>query len=172
MKCSRREFLTLASTGALAALAGCASENTTQPSETDQEGSEKEQVDVKKFEALKIDNSAWNYDDDNDVWWQNRLTYCLEPASETYEQLAIYVPGPYFTGEQKGQTWTCTINENAEIAGFTPRTAPIVMPLNPGDYAGQAASTAYSYDGLGTYLERVLSMSTPVFAVEIVDTIV
>ncbi|WP_428379404.1 subtype A tannase [Olsenella sp. Marseille-QA0557] len=156
MKCSRREFLTLASTGALAALAGCASENTTQPSETDQEGSEKEQVDVKKFEALKIDNSAWNYDDDNDVWWQNRLTYCLEPASETYEQLAIYVPGPYFTGEQKGQTWTCTINENAEIAGFTPRTAPIVMPLNPGDYAGQAASTAYSYDGLGTYLEKGL----------------
>lgn len=155
MRCSRREFLALASTGALATLAGCgkAEEQPAEPEKGDDEG---EKVDVKRFEALRIDEGAWNYDEDNDVWWQSGLTYCLEPASETYERLAIYVPGPYLTGEENGRTWKCTVNDGAEVGGFTPHTAPVVMPLNPGDYAGQAATTAYSYDGLAPYLERGL----------------
>lgn len=156
MKCTRREFLALAQVGALATLAGCASGQGGGQGEPAGEGDAKPEVDVKRFEKLRLDMGAWNYDDDNDVWWQNGLTYCLEPASETYEQLAIYVPGPYFSGEQNGRTWTCAVNADAEVAGLTPATAPVVMPLNPGDLAGQAAPTAYSYDGLATYLSRGL----------------
>lgn len=153
MGCTRREFLALASMGAAAGLAGCTttSQETTAPAgdSTDATAS----VDLSEFESLALDSSAWRYDEDNDVYYQLGLTYCKSPATTTYESLAIFVPGAYFTAEENGSTYSCTINEKAVVGGYTPATAPILMPINTGTLSPQASPTAYGYDGLSPYLE-------------------
>ena len=106
-----------------------------------------------KFESLSIDASKWHYDEDNDVYYQLGLTYCLSPATETYESLAIFVPGAYFTAEKKGDTYACAVNEKAVVGSFTPATAPILMPINTGTLSAQMSPTVYGYEGLAPYLE-------------------
>lgn len=153
MGCTRREFLALASMGAAAGLAGCTttSQETTAPAEDSTDATAS--VDLSEFESLALDSSAWRYDEDNDVYYQLGLTYCKSPATTTYESLAVFVPGAYFTAEENGSTYSCTINEKAVVGGYTPATAPILMPINTGTLSPQASPTAYGYDGLSPYLE-------------------
>lgn len=153
MGCTRREFLALASMGAAAGLAGCTttSQETTAPVEDSTDAAAS--VDLSEFESLALDSSAWRYDEDNDVYYQLGLTYCKSPATTTYESLAVFVPGAYFTAEENGSTYSCTINEKAVVGGYTPATAPILMPINTGTLSPQASPTAYGYDGLSPYLE-------------------
>lgn len=110
-------------------------------------------VDRGEFKSLALDTSAWKYDKDNDVYYQLGLTYCLKPATTAYESLAIFVPGQFFTAEKKGSTYSCTVNEKAVVGGFTPSTAPILLPINSGTLSPQASPTKYGYDGLGTFLD-------------------
>lgn len=153
MGCTRREFLALASMGAAAGLAGCTttSQETTAPVEDSTDATAS--VDLSEFESLALDSSAWRYDEDNDVYYQLGLTYCKSPATTTYESLAVFVPGAYFTAEENGSTYSCAINEKAVVGGYTPATAPILMPINTGTLSPQASPTAYGYDGLSPYLE-------------------
>ena len=156
MGCTRREFLTLASAGAAAGLVGCTpaqrpSEPEEEPSAESDEPTEPE-VDLTEFEGLALDTSAWRYDDDNDVYFQLGLAYCKNPATTTYESLAVFVPGAYFTAEKNGDTYSCTVNEKAVVGNFTPATAPVLMPINTGGLAAQASPTAYGYEGLAPYL--------------------
>lgn len=153
MGCTRREFLALASVGTIAGMAGCApAQHEAEPS-TD-EGQTTPPVDASKFESLALDPSAWRFDGENNVYYQLGLTYCLDPATETYESLAIFVPGSYFIGEKNGDTYTCTVNEKAVVGSFTPATAPILMPINSGSLAAQASPTTYGYEGLAPYLTQ------------------
>lgn len=144
---SRRGFLSLASAGTLAALSACA-KGQKKPSQQ----TTADTRDLTKYENLAIKMDAWNYDETNDVWWQNGLQYCLTPATKTYERLAIYVPGPFFKGEKNGKTYKCTINAEAQVGNFKASEAPVVMPLNPVTFTGQSAPTAYSFNGLAPYL--------------------
>ena len=151
MGCTRREFLALASAGTVAGIAGCTpAQRYDSPAE---EPAAEPSVDLAEFESLALDTSAWRYDSENDVYFQLGLTYCKTPATTTYESLAIFVPGPYFSAEENGDTYTCTVNEKAVVGNFTPSTAPILMPINTGGLAAQASPTAYGYDGLAPYLE-------------------
>ncbi len=151
MGCTRREFLALASAGTVAGIAGCTpAQRNDSPAE---EPAAEPSVDLAEFESLALDTSAWRYDSENDVYFQLGLTYCKTPATTTYESLAIFVPGPYFSAEENGDTYTCTVNEKAVVGNFTPSTAPILMPINTGGLAAQASPTAYGYDGLAPYLE-------------------
>ena len=151
MGCTRREFLALASAGTVAGIAGCTpAQRNDSPAE---EPAVEPSVDLAEFESLALDTSAWRYDSENDVYFQLGLTYCKTPATTTYESLAIFVPGPYFSAEENGDTYTCTVNEKAVVGNFTPSTAPILMPINTGGLAAQASPTAYGYDGLAPYLE-------------------
>lgn len=152
MGCTRREFLALASMGTAAGLAGCSpAQHTQQPSESDDAQTDPS-VDPNEFESLAIDPAAWRFDDEHNVYYQLGLTYCLHPATETYESLAVFVPGAYFTAEKNGDTYTCTVNEKAVVGSFTPATAPILMPINSGTLSAQASPTAYGYEGLAPYL--------------------
>lgn len=153
MGCTRREFLALASLGTVAGIAGCTP--TRQPEEpAPQEPSDVDpSVDLKEFESLALDSSAWRYDEENDVYYQLGLTYCKSPATKTYESLAVFVPGAYFTAEAKGDTYACTVNEKAVVGGFTPATAPILMPINTASLSAQMSPTVYGYEGLAPYLE-------------------
>ncbi|SFX02038.1 subtype A tannase [Olsenella sp. kh2p3] len=160
MSWTRREFLELASAGAASmGLAACSAPARQQTDDTsDQTSAETttqptENVDLGEFKSLALDTSAWKYDADNDVYYQLGLTYCLKPATTAYESLAIFVPGKFFTAEKKGDTYSCTVNEKAVVGGFTPSTAPVLLPINSGTLSPQASPTKYGYDGLGTFLD-------------------
>ncbi|MBQ6451436.1 MAG: hypothetical protein IJJ29_05890 [Solobacterium sp.] len=143
-------------TGILSALAcvcicGCSSG--TAPADTSQEREETadsiqentEETAVIKTNLEKIDSTAWLYNEEDDVYYQTGISYCEDPADEEYETLAVFVPGAYMTASDNGDgTFTCTINTDAEINGYTALTAPIVMPINTPGYSAQSALTGYT----------------------------
>lgn len=103
--------------------------------------------------VLDFDNSAWQYNAEDDVYWQAGVQYVARPASLTYETLGIYVPGAYFNAVANGDgTYTVTLNKDAVINGYTAETAPVVMPVNTPGYAAQTAPTGYT-SGLDAYME-------------------
>lgn len=152
MGCTRREFLALASVGAAGGLAACAPAQ--QPdSAPDEQVPSNPDVDLEEFKSLALNQSAWRYDEDNDVYYQLGLTYCKSPATTTYESLAIFVPGPFFTAEKNGDTYTCSVNDKAVVGNFTASTAPVLMPVNTGTLSAQMSPTVYGYEGLAPYLD-------------------
>ena len=106
------------------------------------------------IENLKIDNTKWQYDKDNDVYYQIGVDYVTDAEDEDTEKLAIYVPGAYMDADDNGdRTYTCTINNEKEVNGYTAENAPIVMPVDTPEYAAQEAVTEYSYDSVADYIE-------------------
>ena len=103
--------------------------------------------------TLALNNAKWNHDADNDVYYQIGLSYVASPAAPDYETLGIYVPGAYFTGTDNGDgTRKVEINASGSINGFTPVTAPVVLPVNTPGYASQKPPTQYSYDSISDYM--------------------
>lgn len=93
----------------------------------------------------KIDSKAWKYNEDDDVYYQLGLSYCEKPADESYESLAVFVPGSYFKGEDNGDgTFTCKINNDGTAGDYTAANAPILMPINTPGYSAQDPLTEYS----------------------------
>ncbi len=91
-----------------------------------------------------IDMTKWNYNADDDVYYQIGIPYCASPADESYETLAVFVPGTYLSGSDSGDgTWSCTLSD-ASLNEYTAATAPIVMPINTPGYSAMAALTDYS----------------------------
>lgn len=106
------------------------------------------------FSGLTFDSVKWSYDADNDVYYQIGVQYCSQPAALDYETLAVVVPGAYLTGTDNGDgTYTCTVNPDGTINGFTAETAPMMLPVNTAGYSAQAAATAYSYSSVSAYLD-------------------
>lgn len=93
----------------------------------------------------KVDQTAWQYNTDDDVYYQIGISYCETPADTAYETLAIFVPGAYMDAADNGDgTYTCEMNPNAAVGAYTAETAPIVMPINTPGYSAMAALTSYS----------------------------
>lgn len=104
--------------------------------------------------SLLLDNSAWNLDVSNNVFWQLGIVYCSIPVSIQYESLGIYVPGAYMTGTANGDgTYTCIINTDNMINGYSAETAPIVIPINTPGYSAQTSPTSYNYNSVSSYIE-------------------
>lgn len=100
----------------------------------------------------EIDSTQWSYNADDDVYYQLGIPYCESAADENYETLAVFVPGAYMKAEDNGDgTYTCEINEEAEVNGYTALSAPIVMPINTPGYSAQSALT--SYTSVSDYME-------------------
>lgn len=154
MGCTRREFLALASMGTIAGVTGCTPAGHSAQTQPSDDTTQQTDVNLTEFESLAIDNAAWRFDSERNVYYQLGLNYCLSPATEAYESLAIFVPGAYFTAEQNGETYTCTINEKAVVGSFTPATAPVLLPINTGTLSAQESPTAYGSDGLTPYLRE------------------
>ena len=105
--------------------------------------------------SLHVDNTKWNYDETNDIYYQIGLVYCAKPQATEYESLAVYVPGAYMQGVKNPDgTYTCQINPKAKVGNYTAVTAPVVMPVNTGGYAAQKAPSSYDGTGLSTYLSQ------------------
>ena len=93
----------------------------------------------------KVDQTAWQYNADDDVYYQIGISYCETPADTAYETLAIFVPGAYMTATENGDgTYTCEIDPDAVVGAYTAETAPIVMPINTPGYSAMAALTSYA----------------------------
>ena len=100
----------------------------------------------------KIDMTKWIYHSDDNVYYQIGISYCETPADEAYETLAVFVPGDYFSGIDNGDgTYTCEINSDAKVNGYTAQSAPIVMPIETPGYSAQAPLT--DYISLTEYME-------------------
>ena len=100
----------------------------------------------------KPDMARWRYDKDSDIYYQLGIGYCESPADEHYEQLAVFVPGAYMDAAENGDdTYTCTLNEKAELNGYTAQKAPIAMHLaTEGYYAAEPLTeeVVAMYNGL------------------------
>lgn len=93
----------------------------------------------------KVDQTAWQYNADDDVYYQIGISYCETPADTAYETLAIFIPGAYMAAMENGDgTYTCEINPTAVVGAYTAETAPIVMPINTPGYSAMAALTSYA----------------------------
>lgn len=104
--------------------------------------------------SLAFDNSKWNYDKTNNVYWQIEVTYCSQPAATAYETMGIYVPGAYMTGSANSDgTYTCAVNSSGKVGSYAASTAPIVFPVNTPAYAAQAAPSSYSYSDVSSYMK-------------------
>ena len=157
---TRREFLAMASAGAVMGLGACTGATTTGGggdaggSSDSGNASTASEPAASEFESLRIDDSKWLYDEANDIYYQLGLTYCLKPATESYESLAVFVPGGFLTGEKKDDgTYTCTVNAKGIVGNFTPSTAPILMPINTGTVSPQSSPTSYTGTGLAPFIQ-------------------
>ena len=93
----------------------------------------------------KIDMTAWQYEEEHDVYWQVGIPYASNPADAAYETMGFFVPGAYFTGTKNDNgTYTCEVNPSGVAAGYTALTAPLVIPVNTPGYAAMQAPTDFS----------------------------
>ena len=105
-------------------------------------------------ENLSIDMDKWQYDEDNDIYYQIGLVYCLNPEDTSYESCGIYVPGKYFdANESSNGTYSCSVNENAQVGNYTAASAPIVMPVNTPGYSSCTAPTSYNAQDVKDYTD-------------------
>ena len=141
----KRSLMTMMSLllGASLVFTACGSSGANGTTEKDVSAESDESSDAETLPL--IDNSQWNYNEEDDVYWQLGISYCASPASEEYETLGIYVPAAYMDGADNGDgTWTCSLNKEAEVAGYTAETAPIVIPVNTPGYSAMSAPADYS----------------------------
>ena len=149
---TRRSFLTALTSSV--AMVGCASANSTtsETSETQNTDSEESSSNPVDLSALAIDQSAWQYDAESDIYYQIGVSYCTKAAAVDYESMGIYVPGAYFSATDNGDgTFTCEVNTAGSAGSYTATTAPIVFPVNTAGYSAQAAPTEYSSQGIVDY---------------------
>ncbi|MBR3313205.1 MAG: hypothetical protein IKG18_03610 [Atopobiaceae bacterium] len=157
MSITRRGFLGLGATS-MAFLAACGAQDAQSASTDEASSAATSNTDSNAGEVssnLALDSAAWRYDATNDVYYQLGVAYCEQPADESYEQLAVLVPGAYFSATSNGDdTYTCEVNAAGAVGSYTSTTAPIVMPVNTPGYSAMspmseyAAQTTYTDAGL------------------------
>ena len=104
----------------------------------------------------KPDMARWQYNAEYDLYYQIGIDYCEKPADTHYEQLSVFVPAAYVSAKANGDgTYTCEMNENAEINGYTAANAPIVMPVFTEGYAAAQALTEDFLNGYKGFTEAL-----------------
>ena len=116
--------------------------------------------------SVTIDDAAWHYDWDNDVYYQIGIRYCANPAASEYESMAIYVPGAYFVGTSNGDDDLHLPRGRVRDGGaYAASAAPVVIPVNTAGYSAQRAPSPTSPTVSPSTLRRGWSTSTPAVAV-------
>ncbi len=104
----------------------------------------KKETEAVSSTLAKIDQTKWNYNQEDNVYWQVGIPYCSNPASTEYETLGIYIPGDYMKGtKNEDGTYICEINSSAKIGDYTAKNAPMVLPVNTPGYSAMAAPSGY-----------------------------
>ena len=99
----------------------------------------------------KTDMSKWQYSKENDLYYQVGISYCENPANEKYEKLAYFVPAAFMDAKKNADgSYTCKLNETAQVNGYTAANAPIVFCVNtPGYFAADAVTEDTVNMGMG-----------------------
>ena len=150
VRVGRRIVLFLAAALVLSGCSNHAAENGSSAAQTETETSqaETERTGGTAVTSLpQIDATKWKYNSDGKVYWQTGISYCADPADEEYETLGIFVPAAYMNAKDNGDgTFTCTINSQAAVKGYTADSATIVIPVNTPGYSAMTAPTDYVAD--------------------------
>ena len=86
--------------------------------------------------------AKWRYNKEYDLYYQVGIGYCETPADERYEQLAVFVPGAYMDAADNGDdSYTCKLNDSAQLSGYTALNAPVTMEIHTPGYAAAEALT-------------------------------
>ena len=104
--------------------------------------------------SLIFDNTNWNYDSTNEVYYQIGVVYCTKPVNTEYQSLGIYVPSQYLTCTESNGKYTCSINTSGKRGSYTASNAPIVMPVNTPGYSAMTAETSYSYNTVSSFITK------------------
>ena len=104
--------------------------------------------------SLIFDNTNWNYDSTNEVYYQIGVVYCTKPVNTEYQSLGIYVPSQYLTCTESNGKYTCSINTSGKRGSYTASNAPIVMPVNTPGYSAMKAPTSYSYNTVSSFITK------------------
>lgn len=135
-------------------LAACGTETSSQSSSQSSNDEKKEPT--ISTSLSKPDTAKWKYDADNDYYYQVGIDYCEKPVDEKFEKLAFFVPAAYMDATDNGNgTFTCKLNESAEINGYTALKAPIVMPIATEGYFSAEALTEDSFSATPFYTESI-----------------
>lgn len=129
------------------AFAGCAGNSSSSGSDSQSSASAASSASTGEVKTTldKIYMNKWQYNSDDKVYYQTGISYCANPADESYEKLAVFVPVDYFEASDNGDgTYTCSLKSDAKIGSYTAATAPIVMPINTPGYSAQNALTEYT----------------------------
>ncbi len=152
MKVGRRIGLFLA---AALALSGCSNSAAGIGSSAAQTEAETSQAETERAGETavtslpQIDSTKWQYNSDDKVYWQTGISYCENPADENYETLGVFVPAAYMNAKDNGDgTFTCKINSQVAVKGYTADSAPIVIPVNTPGYSAMEAPTDYVADSI------------------------
>ena len=74
----------------------------------------------RSLDSLDFDNSNWNFNSTNRVYYQIGLVYCKKPVNTDYQSLAIYVPEKYLTCiAQDAGKYYCKINISGKKGNYT-----------------------------------------------------
>ena len=150
----------------IALSAGCAQQTTGSSSETTAETTAEatEETTAAVTNLDKPDMARWKYNADYDFYYQLGVDYCEKPADTTYEQLSVFVPSAYVTAKANGDgTYTCTMNEQAKLNGYTASDAPIVMPVHTEGYAAAEALTEDFLNGYRGFTESLAEYTSQGF---------
>ena len=122
---------------------------------------------ARDYSPLSLDKGAWRHDEANDIYYQVAVSYCLSPAAPDFESLGVYVPGAYLSARANvgGETYTCSINPDGSIGGYTAATAPVVMPIDTVGFGAQEAPSSYSAEGVVPYTSAGSCMCAPAVVV-------
>ncbi|HEL2054200.1 TPA: tannase [Streptococcus suis] len=108
----------------------------------------------------KIDNSKWQYNATDNVYYQIGISYAANPTDADQQTLSIFVPGDYMEATDNGDgTYTATLKEDATVGNYTASTAPIVIPIDTPGYSAMAALTEYSDEAKDYTAEGMIFVS-------------
>ena len=107
-----------------------------------------------KTALSKIDNTKWQYNSDDQVYYQIGISYATSPTDTTQQTLSIFVPAEYMKVTENGDgTYTAELNSKDKVGDYTASTAPIVIPINTPGYSAMSALTEYTSQAK-TYTEQ------------------
>jgi len=96
----------------------------------------------------------WKYDKSSDTYYIVGISYCDNPADESYETMGIFVPGAYMEASANSNgSYSCSVNSTGEKNGFTAYTAPVVIPVNTPGYKAMSPPSGFS-SGVASYTEK------------------
>ena len=113
-----------------------------------------EGVEPTRIEAMEFSTNNWSYDRSNNVYYQIKVRYVLDPVSDDYETLGIYVPGEYLSCVEKDSKYECAVDASGTLNDYTAMSAPIVMPIDASEYEAVKSPGSYNYKTASEYVRK------------------